>query len=95
MMQRNVRELYFKIIGNSQQLHDVAIHLHFLDNMCPREKLEPALKYLVRKGITGNNFIEWYRTKCKGSDLEMLRELTRAVERDLRLRHLTVKDILA
>lgn len=87
-MPQKIRNLYLKIWNGVHPVHSVTAPLHYLECMFPREKIIVALKYLVNTGITGNNFIDWYLTKCKGSNLEMHRELLRAVERDRHTRSL-------
>jgi hypothetical protein len=90
-MPQKIRDLYLLIWAGVSPVHDVTSHLHYLDSMFPREKLEEALKYLVGRGITGKNFIEWFNIKCAGSHLGMHRELMRAVERERYQRRLTVQ----
>lgn len=92
-MHQNLRTLYLKIVGNAKNLHDVTLKLHYLDTMFPRSKLKPALETLIKTGCTGENFIEWFNTTCKRSNLEMHRELIKMVERDRELRRLTGKDL--
>ena len=94
-MTNEIRELIYRVWGGASDMHAILTKMHYLDSMFPRDKLEPALRYLVRQGITGDRFVDWYGTKCFGSDLEMHRELMRVVETDLMLRPLTFRDLRA
>lgn len=80
-MPDKLRSLYLHVLNDAEPIHQITGPLHYLDCMFPREKLEEALKILVRKGITGRNFIEWFHTKCGASGLEMHRQLIKEVER--------------
>lgn len=83
----------FKIWAGATPITLISIPLEYLIFHFPAEKIEHALSYLIRKGITGKNFIEWYFTTCKSSNLEMQRELLRCVERECEQRKLTAKDL--
>lgn len=91
LMSQKLRSLYLAVWNGVNPVHTITSPLHYLECMFPREKLEPALRYLIRSGITGNQFTDWYFTKCKGSNLEMHRELVRAVDRDRYMRRLTAQ----
>jgi hypothetical protein len=92
-MPEKLRKLYLSVWAGVTPVHAITVPMHYLDCMFPREKLEEALKYLLKNGITGPLFIEWYYSTCHASNLEMHRELMRAVEKERHLRKLSVKDL--
>lgn len=89
-----VGELMRKVLagGNVVTLPPI---LYWINEMFPDDKVEDALRWLIRKGITGNNFEEWFVLTCDKSTLELQRHLLRGVERERHLRRLFPKDLKA
>ena len=76
------RHLYLKVWAGYFPFDDVGHCLHFIDCHFPEDKLEYALRWLIRNKITGKSFIDWFRDKCGGRNLEMHRELLKGVENE-------------
>lgn len=72
----------------------VTTRLYFLDAHFPDDKLDIALRWLIKNKLTGKSFVDWVSERCIGSNLEMHRELMKHVEREKTVRKLyAVKDI--
>lgn len=92
-MPTKLRDRYLKIWAGVTPVHAITLPLHYIDSHFPREKIILALDHLLKKGIVGTNFVEWFNTKCQSSHLEMHRELLKFVEREKRTRRLFAGDI--
>ena len=88
------REMFLAIWNNHKPVDDVTIPLFYLDSHLPNNMIMPALVLLLKKGITGSNFVEWFNTKCKSSNLEMHREIKRMLKKDLELKPLFASEDL-
>lgn len=74
------RELYFRIINGEPDFHPITLRLHFLNDHFPVDKLDRALKWLVKNNVVGKIFLNWVRTQCNNSDLEMHSKLLAVVD---------------
>lgn len=76
------RELYFKIIDTYQNIHPITLRLYFLNDHFPPQLLDFALHWLIRNRFVGQEFVLWFQSVCKNSDLEMQRYLLAQIQRD-------------
>lgn len=74
------RELFFRVIDNYADINAIGFRLHFLTDRFPSHQLDEALAWLVANNLTGPKFVEWFKTQCKNSDLEMHRFLLMVVD---------------
>lgn len=72
-----------------------AYYLEYLCLHLPEERLEPALEWLLTRGIHGHAFADYVAIECDNSGLELLRQVTKGIERDDRLRKIYAKDLIA
>lgn len=82
------RELYLSVWNDYKPVDHVMVSMHYIETHFQREMIVPALLLLIKKGITGKNFVEWFNTTCRGSNLEMHREIKRMLKKDLYLKPL-------
>ena len=75
------RKLMLSVLDGYQPFHAVTAQLHYLDNHFPSEKLDAALYWLLKNGIKGKRFVEWFKGDCAGSQLEMHRHLLARLEK--------------
>jgi hypothetical protein len=77
------REMFLRLVDTMRPpAHEVSWRLHFLDNHFPPDKLDRALRWLIKNDLVGKKFVMWFKSECKNSDLEMHRYLLRVVDND-------------
>ena len=74
------RELFLRIVNDELDIHPITMRLHFLCDHFQPDKLDSALKWLVKNNAIGKRFILWFDHVCSGSDLEMVRILNAVVD---------------
>jgi hypothetical protein len=94
-MPQEIRAAYLGIWAGMSPPHGITTRLHYLDSHFPKAKLPYALNWLIRNKLIGQRFIDWVDFDCVGSNLEMMRRLMAAVEREKVLRPLTAEKDLA
>lgn len=72
-----------------------AYYLEYLIFQMPEDRLVPILDWLIKKGITGINFKHFIETQCAKSGLELIRHVTRGIEKERELRKITIGDLRA
>lgn len=82
------RELFLKIWAGYQPYHAVTQRLYYLDSHFPPNKIGFALTRLLRHGLKGRAFVDWFAEACGGSDLEMMRVLMSWAENEKKTRAL-------
>lgn len=82
------RELMLKIWHGYEPFHAITGRLFYLEAHFPNDRLDDALRYLVRNRLTGKSFIDFVEGDCAGSNLEMHRRLIAASENEKKLRKL-------
>jgi hypothetical protein len=90
--QRAVR-LLFKVWAGYQPIHDITYYLEYMSLHLPTERLEPALEWLISKGITGKLFAEFIEQQCAGSALELIKQVTKGIEKTRETRAIMAKDL--
>jgi hypothetical protein len=73
------RDLYLKVVDNLSLAHDIAPRLKYLEDHFPTHQIDLAAKWLVQNKLCGTKFINWFKTECHKSDLEMLARLVAVV----------------
>lgn len=88
------RELMLKIWAAYLPMHAVLQPLCFLDMHMHPEAFDLSMKWLIRNGLTGAKFVEFYQT-IGGSDLELQRRLLMQLESTKEYKRLYAgKDVL-
>lgn len=87
--------LFLRIHAGHPKAHFFAFYLEYLALHFPEKRLVPALSWLIKNQLVGPKFKEFVEDQCASSALELVRELTKRVDRDRHLRALTAADIRA
>src|SRR5665647_3035282 len=90
--QRAVR-LMFQIWHGHQPAGDVAYYLEYLSLHLPEARLELALSWLLRNDIRGPKFMDFIEEQCARSALELMRQVTRGIEREKEVRPIMASDM--
>lgn len=89
------RERMLKIWAGAQPMHEILTALHFLDCHMRPGALDAALGWLVQNRLTGFAFLDFFRSECAGSHLELQRNLTMRIEKEREQRALYAgRDVL-
>jgi hypothetical protein len=86
-------DLCTAIWAGAQPVHACAYYLEFLVFNLPKNRLIPALEWLLKRGIKGELFADFVATQCAGSGLELIRHVTKGIEKDLKLRKIYARDL--
>lgn len=77
------RDLYLRIVESKKDnVHPITMRLFFIEDHFPTEKVESALKWLIKNNYTGSKFVSWFNSECQGSDLIMHRKLLEIVNNE-------------
>lgn len=76
------RQIFFKIIDEFINIHDIALRMYFLNDHFPPQLLDKALNLLIARRLIGAEFLAWFRSVCKSSDLEMHRILFAELQKE-------------
>jgi len=58
------RQLFFKIIDEFPNIHDIALRMYFLNDHFPPQLLDKALNLLITRRLIGVEFLAWFRNVC-------------------------------
>lgn len=72
--------MYFKVISDYSDLHAITQRLFFLDDHFPPNKLDSALRWLIKNHLVGKKFVQLFKVQCESSDLELHRFLLQVVD---------------
>lgn len=87
--------LFYRIRGGHPNAHHFAYYLEYLALHMPDKMLVPALEMLLKLRLTEQRFLDFVRDDCARSGLELIRQLTMRLEREKKLRTLTIRDVKA
>lgn len=76
------RQLFFKIIDEFPNIHDIALRMYFLNDHFPPQLLDKALNLIITRRLIGVEFLAWFRNVCQSSDLEMHRILFSELQKE-------------
>lgn len=93
MVDTAVIPLVERIRAGHNSAHEFAYFLEYLIFHMPEPRLVPALWWLVSNRVTGQKFLDFVNEDCSKSGLELVRELTRRIEREANVRPLFAEDI--
>lgn len=82
-MSEERRKLMLTIWAGYEPMHEVLHRLHWLDaNAFNYEKVNAGLRWLVRNQLTGKRFVEFWKSDCAGSDLNLYSTLISKLEKE-------------
>lgn len=77
------RDLYLRIVENKRDnVHPITMRLFFIEDHFPTDKIESALRWLIKNNYTGNSFVSWFSSECQNSDLIMHKKLLEVVNNE-------------
>ena len=79
--------------SGAEPAHLITYYLEYLCLHLPDNRLEPALEWLLKRGIQGKLFADFAETTCQASGLELIRHITKGIEHDRHLRVIRAEDI--
>lgn len=85
--------LFEKIWDHYPEAHKILYYLEFLALHMPAIRLRPSLEWLIRNELTGAKFIDFVSAECASSGLELIRQLTKRIEREKNVRKLFSDDV--
>ncbi|MFN8741520.1 MAG: hypothetical protein ACK5YR_16465 [Pirellula sp.] len=82
------------IWGGYEDMHRILKPIHFLYLHMYPAKFLWSLDYLIAQGLVAEKFIEFYKTDCKSSDLELQKYLLQKVDKESKAVLYAGKDVV-
>lgn len=86
-------KLLFKIWAGYNPVADITYYLEYISLHLPEERLEPALEWLIKNELTGKRFAQFVEFECGRSALELIKQVTKGIERTKGLRTIMASDL--
>lgn len=88
------RQKILRVWDGHGDINAILTPLHFVYLHMQHAKLHYSLDWLIRNNLRGQQFIDFFKEKCKESNLEFQRFLLSKIEKENKLHLIAGKDVI-